>query len=131
MSTWQLNETAPRDGSKVLLYLTAESSRDSRIVTCRIVTARWEGLSTAGGYWISDGYHSYVPEEDVMYWQPLPAPPQDISEYARLEKAIQVLADKLSYLTAREENREKQENLQNQQSVQTLEMMRNLSQKGV
>jgi hypothetical protein len=65
-STWQPIETAPKDGTKILL-ICAEPMTDPTYVV---------------GLWIKDSWHSdwdhtmIGPELEVKHWMPLPAAPE-------------------------------------------------------
>ena len=62
---WQPIETAPRDGTYILLF-----GRHSRRGGLIQITARW-----GGGDWESadDGYGAYI---IPTHWMPLPDPPE-------------------------------------------------------
>ena len=62
MSEWQPIETAPKDGTAVLVY------------DGKITTAEWYGL---GGYWslCRVGAWAEDSETDPTHWMPLPDPP--------------------------------------------------------
>ena len=68
---WQPIETAPRDGSKVLLWLPDPRTLDP------VIIGRWSFDSwwTHDDRWMND--HSDESEFDIAptYWQPLPEPP--------------------------------------------------------
>lgn len=72
---WRPIETAPKDGTKVLLYI------NSRFEGRRIVIAAWvHDPSLSIGYGWSSGEdlgwecETYL-ERDLTHWQPLPEPP--------------------------------------------------------
>lgn len=59
---WRPIETAPKDGSPVLLFSTSEGQD----------VGSWEVTYDAGHEWMdAQGYSIY----DVTHWQPLPPPP--------------------------------------------------------
>lgn len=69
---WRPIETAPKDGTEVLLYGRPPHKDD---LTCYV--GRWGTWDSAGGpsdCWISGGPH-YRP----THWMPLPAPPDSPS----------------------------------------------------
>lgn len=68
MSKWQPIETAPKDGSCLLLWL-PDSATDT------IVFGHWD--SDFGGCWYErHGSESAFPiDVEVTHWQPLPEPP--------------------------------------------------------
>lgn len=60
--TWQPIETAPRDGTEVLVYV---PDYDSLTIAQRFGVGLWEG---------ADGDYYYP-----THWQPLPAPPSEVT----------------------------------------------------
>lgn len=73
MSEWQPIETAPKDGTTVLLY--------REVVPFKVVGyGRWEDVLGISG-WISYGFHrgggdaSNLGLAAPTHWMPLPAPP--------------------------------------------------------
>jgi hypothetical protein len=95
MTDWQPIETAPRDGTALLLFCPGVSSWNRKSGMPDIVTGLWENhcpVSTDGGpyemgSWFSDigdvdqGYEStgaYFEHERLRptHWMPLPEPPE-------------------------------------------------------
>lgn len=71
MAAWQTIETAPKDGTRILLYPRV----NQRTGECTITVARWWQPARAGkGFWIHDGTCTL---KHPTHWQPLPAPPSD------------------------------------------------------
>lgn len=71
MSAWQPIETAPKDGTPILVYSREASDP-------QIVLASWreyQGSPDDGGWY--DWWDNNAPEIDatVTHWQPLPEPP--------------------------------------------------------
>lgn len=79
MSEWQDIETAPKDGTAVLVYATRDGWTDG----ARIVCARFGGL---GPRWSIYGCGPIGRSEQWLdvcnptHWMPLPPPPQDASQ---------------------------------------------------
>ena len=77
---WQPIETAPKDGTTILLY-----KPDERMVGEYILAGYWGEWPGQGECWIAcdgkpQGYYSPTAECDQGYptkWQPLPAPPEN------------------------------------------------------
>lgn len=72
MSEWQPIETAPRDGSEILLWV-------GRAWNGRLpfVGSYWFGNETKG-FWMNEFYNGgQVPNFAPTHWRPLPAPPGD------------------------------------------------------
>jgi Protein of unknown function (DUF551) len=68
MDNWQPIDTAPRDGTRILLYDRYEREQDF----ARFVGA-W-GDSPVGYWFAIPGAYRKRP----THWQPLPAPPKDL-----------------------------------------------------
>lgn len=78
MSEWQLIETAPKDGSLVMLYLPDSAVRP-------ITFARWSSEAhydrfgnrfPSNGDWYEDlGDQGWPIDVDATHWMPLPEPP--------------------------------------------------------
>lgn len=67
MTEWQPIETAPRDGTRILVY-TAERCRRCLPGTVGMAVMFWDGA-----WAIVDGIHArHLP----THWKPLPEPPQ-------------------------------------------------------
>ncbi|WP_086935501.1 hypothetical protein [Azospirillum sp. B510] len=75
MTDWQPIETAPRDGSRILVamsddYMKHQTWGEPKDDYCIFV--RWiEQI----GYWVDD-FKSFVKDDDVTHWVPAPVPPQ-------------------------------------------------------
>ncbi len=67
--TWQPIETAPRDGTRILLFQPEEISRGR--VLHRAVLGHWVACAHSG--WVSDGLQHAEP----THWMPLPEAPAD------------------------------------------------------
>lgn len=61
---WQDMESAPRDGTEVLLSYAQSKSR---------IIARW-----LSGGWDDGDYKSFMPDSYFSHWRPLPPPPQEV-----------------------------------------------------
>lgn len=75
MSDWQPIETAPRDGTYVLLY-----NGEPMWAGC-YECAAWFGEGETACWWSAGGPNgglevSYVKDGDLTHWMPLPEPPQ-------------------------------------------------------
>lgn len=84
--TWRPVETAPKDGSAVLLYsstnMKAENGRWA--LTSQLSGIEDQSADAAEGYWVEKPYigrdlelYSYRLIQDVSHWMPLPEPPND------------------------------------------------------
>lgn len=67
---WQPIETAPRDGSRYLLYVPREPTPDNS-TTFDVYEGCFVGGYDSGDVWYSKGKDIYYPS----HWMPLPAPP--------------------------------------------------------
>ena len=87
MTTWKPIETAPLDGTSVLLYVPGVNSWNRHEEAVDIVVGLFETKRYAPQGWVSDigdvdqGYEStgaYFVREILSptHWQPLPEPPQ-------------------------------------------------------
>lgn len=71
MSEWQPIETAPRDGTSVLLYGPYQwEDYDSRTVEAGAVVGYFDGYR-----WRLDNANPYADYCNATHWMPLPAPP--------------------------------------------------------
>jgi hypothetical protein len=61
MSDWQPIETAPKDGTNVLVLW--------RYGGCSVLFCRHDG------FWDDGDFNSSIPESDLTHWMPLPPPP--------------------------------------------------------
>ena len=84
---WQPIETAPKDGTAVLLFggqpdrhsdYTCGYCDDALDLPSKCVVAWWEAYDGALGYWRCGSYDNgvYGEWEDPTHWMPLPEPPQ-------------------------------------------------------
>lgn len=64
---WQPIETAPKDGTPILIYAPRDELRPVR-------EARWFTASAWRGWWAYDG-DRIVREVSVTHWMPMPEPP--------------------------------------------------------
>ena len=64
MAEWQPRDTAPKDGTIILVCIDYDISQ----------TVRWIS-DTKGGYW--EGRFGNYDDEDIIVWQPLPKPPKE------------------------------------------------------
>lgn len=62
MSEWRPIETAPKDGTPVIICTSGG----------KVFRARWFG----GAVWSVDGYSVGFETSDVTHWMPLPQPPE-------------------------------------------------------
>jgi len=73
-SEWKPIETAPRDGTKILVYCGVPERPSYASMT----TVKWSldgwALLQAGG-WAED----YEPQSKPTYWMPLPPPPGELT----------------------------------------------------
>jgi hypothetical protein len=67
---WQPIETAPKDGTPLLLFIDGESELADRMTTGRWNSGRWE-LCQVGGY--AEDSEVWT---DPTAWMPLPPPPE-------------------------------------------------------
>lgn len=70
MSEWQPIETAPRDGTRILVAYKSYANRETTIETA------FFDKDDGGGQWI--GYFSnclYALTNELTHWMPLPEPP--------------------------------------------------------
>jgi len=74
--TWQPIETAPQDGTEILVYYKTQLSN---IRGCAVVSCRKDFLSYGIGWDVTavGGYESEqdFSDEDVTHWMPLPPAP--------------------------------------------------------
>ena len=70
MSEWQLIETAPKDGTAVLLWLLDEG------FAVKAIWRRWDGVGEKM-WWIPemDFYQTDEGCHQITHWMPLPEPP--------------------------------------------------------
>lgn len=72
MSDWQPIETAPRDGSRIMLGRAADES----IARHALVAEGWFNQ----GQWMTGPFHAPEPvghpTDPITHWQPLPDPPE-------------------------------------------------------
>lgn len=71
MSEWRPIETAPKDGSTILVW-------NGQLV---FDVWWWE----EDGAWVdgaTDAYDDYTQYTGLTHWQPLPAPPEDVTQHA-------------------------------------------------
>jgi hypothetical protein len=72
MSEWQLIESAPRDGTQVMLY------KNTGIFKV-LGFGYWEGGTSFVSGWITRGFHD-VPGNlglaNPSHWMPMPSPPE-------------------------------------------------------
>ena len=66
MSDWKPIETAPKDGTSVLLWRTNIDGSDGRVTV-----GSWH--ETYGGSWWDEGMEYTF--DHMTHWRPLPAPP--------------------------------------------------------
>ena len=77
LGAWQPIETAPKDGTNVLLV-----NRKGNMAT-----GLWQGRGVMAGWWLRGGNGPNVFFNDhhgPTHWMPLPAPPQ--SAYRRIDR---------------------------------------------
>jgi hypothetical protein len=74
MNDWRPIETAPKDGTVILIW---EISAVTNLTVPHVCMARWQKhrLYKAGGYWNSFASQSQV--ATPTWWMPLPAHPPD------------------------------------------------------
>lgn len=78
---WQPIETAPKDGSDVLLYFPLEGLKGwSRVVICH-----WRTIGDERGHWVwqDRAVRGYSDAYKPTHWMPLPEPP-DVRDHATL-----------------------------------------------
>lgn len=78
MSDWQPIETAPRDGTTVLLWWRREEL-DVAYWACGV----WREFGDGSRGWMGESFHASAPEtwtrllgERPTHWMPLPTPPE-------------------------------------------------------
>jgi hypothetical protein len=76
---WQPIETAPRDGTRMLLWVAVNEEPVIAAWCVSRAPYRFEGWST--GWETASGYDvGYASIGDPTHWRPLPAPPQEASD---------------------------------------------------
>jgi len=68
-SGWQPIETAPRDGRRILAWITNRVSDNGKKVDIPTIVSWW---GPDADCWVEDGYDTVRP----THWQPLPAAPE-------------------------------------------------------
>jgi hypothetical protein len=78
-STWQPIETAPLDGTDVLLFFPLEGLNHKH--SPQVIIASWRPLGRYGHSWVfqNRAVRGYSSEYLPTHWQPLPAPPAHLS----------------------------------------------------
>lgn len=66
---WQPIETAPKDGTEILIYEPSYLGVDSG----KIYTASWD--CDCYNTWIEAGGERYMSFDNATHWMPLPSPP--------------------------------------------------------
>jgi len=69
VAAWQPIDTAPKDGTRVLLYAPTRPHDGAQQVGCFLPPAE---SGDKGCWWIADGRYQDWP----THWQPLPSPPK-------------------------------------------------------
>lgn len=72
MTTWQPIETAPKDGSGVLLFGMPTHTGEVTFSNKVRVTGYWDAIDSS---WCSTTADWSGPFIEATHWQPLPAPP--------------------------------------------------------
>ncbi len=82
MSAWQPIETAPRDGSFILVAALLPTGNVWRVVAMRWrnITKRRHGQWFRTQRWVGGGLH--VSDEQFKGWMPLPEPPRQANDKA-------------------------------------------------
>jgi len=74
---WQPIETAPKDGTRILIYpVRFHDVKAARYFNAPEITY-WFGAKPGypeSGYWVGASLRKHAPE-DFTHWQPLPEPP--------------------------------------------------------
>lgn len=80
MNTWKPIETAPKDGTRILLY-------GNKLTFCgrwfdKEEIEEWENPEDLDEGWYEENlfhqcYETYCFKVDPTYWQPLPEPPEE------------------------------------------------------
>jgi hypothetical protein len=80
MTDWQAIETAPKDGTKVDIWVIRIHSLGGE-GSGRVPNAYWE--TKYEGWWVKDAHDGDMPVEstdpyihEVTHWMPVPAPPR-------------------------------------------------------
>jgi len=77
MNEWQPIETAPKDGTWVLVFGSISDEGDERTTAVAQYTDDLNGRKTRGHWqfaWYDGGYHGWV--GNATHWMPLPEPPK-------------------------------------------------------
>lgn len=75
--TWQPIDTAPKDGTIVLVYGLWAGEIGGKDKTPGRYIANWVPSSDYQGYhWLVDGTDAYAAWVKATHWMPLPEPPQ-------------------------------------------------------
>lgn len=76
--SWQPIETAPLDGTSVLLFV-PEWNQPVTVAWYVVTETRDHGVVTfSKEYWATGTWISGLPAPKPSHWQPLPKPPSDI-----------------------------------------------------
>ena len=78
MSEWQPISTAPKDGTRILVFDVSEHYGDepkgTNITVVRYVSYSKKDYRSPGGYW--DSPYGPCRADNATHWMPLPNPPE-------------------------------------------------------
>lgn len=86
MSEWKPIETAPHDGTFILLFCTQMKHHEVKMGGKLVVSGYWDAIDQA---WCSHGSTWEGPFYEADQWMPLPAPPGQSTITPALDAAIQ------------------------------------------
>lgn len=73
MSEWQPIETAPRDGTYILLGWSVNPTKDGEFPKMSV----GKSIDRDSGWWLTAGWASSTVQMAPTHWMPLPPPPSE------------------------------------------------------
>lgn len=109
-SAWQPIETAPKDGTRILVYGTYQWENYYERQEEGIICAEWYKITGANdnGSWNAISTNPYCDFVQPTHWMPLPTPPEKSGmsiEAEMMEEAISLLQRARDHLLIKEEKR--------------------------